>query len=160
MTLKNNRAPLLCFVNLRASFQSHRRSQTFVFVPCDLEIWWRTLKTIEHLFYITSSCVHHVVAISGLQLELQSGNPNLGQNRRFFGPYDLEIWQMTLKKRRHLFYATACILHHSVAIDDFKVELQSGNAQFGPKSSIFRPVWPWPLTSDHDLLHGHSVYQW
>ena len=58
MTLKNNRAPLLCHIKLCASFQSHRWIQTkatvlktlnsgqnrqFI-VPRDLEIWQMTLK--------------------------------------------------------------------------------------------------------------------
>ena len=58
MTLKNNRAPLLCYIKLCASFQTHWWIQTRVtvrkrsirvktsdfFVPCDLEIWWMTPK--------------------------------------------------------------------------------------------------------------------
>ena len=57
MTLKNNRAPLLHYVKLCAVLQSHWSIQTGVtvrkpsiwakinvFVPCDLEIWWMTLK--------------------------------------------------------------------------------------------------------------------
>ena len=31
--------------------------------PCDLEIWQMTFKKIGHLFYATSSYVHHFVAI-------------------------------------------------------------------------------------------------
>ena len=58
MTLKNNRAPLLCYFKLCASFCSHWWIQTGVIVrktpnlgqirrflePCDLEIWRMTLK--------------------------------------------------------------------------------------------------------------------
>ena len=58
MTLKNNRAPLLCYFKLCASFRSHWWIQTGVTVPetpnlgqiwrflepCDLEIWRMTLK--------------------------------------------------------------------------------------------------------------------
>ena len=58
MTLKNNRAPLLCYFKLCASFCSHWWFQTGVTVrkrpiwvkfndflePCDLEIWRMTLK--------------------------------------------------------------------------------------------------------------------
>ena len=57
-TLKNNRASLLYYIKLCASFQIHRWIQTGVavhkpsiqvkiadfFVPCDLEIWCMTLK--------------------------------------------------------------------------------------------------------------------
>ena len=71
MTLKNKRALLLYYVKLWTSFQSHQWIHTWersiwvkisdFFVPCDLEIWW---KTIAHLFFTTSSIVHHVKAIS------------------------------------------------------------------------------------------------
>ena len=57
MILKNNRTPLLCYIKLCATFQSHRWIQTgvtlrkssirvkiSVFVLCDLEIWWMTLE--------------------------------------------------------------------------------------------------------------------
>ena len=57
MTLKNNRAPLLCYFNLCVSFHSYLWIQTGVtvqkwpilvnrqlFVLWDLEIWWLTLK--------------------------------------------------------------------------------------------------------------------
>ena len=58
MTLKNNRAPLLCYFKLCAAFRSHWWIQTGVTVrkrpiwvkfdgflePCDLEIWRMTFK--------------------------------------------------------------------------------------------------------------------
>ena len=58
MTLENNRAPLQCYCKLCASFHSHWCIQIWVTVrkrpisgqirrflePCDLEIWWMTLK--------------------------------------------------------------------------------------------------------------------
>ena len=69
MTLKYNRAPLLCSFKRYVSFHSLlwnlnevtiRKHQIWVkigdfFVPCDLEIWQMTLKN----FYATSSSVHH-----------------------------------------------------------------------------------------------------
>ena len=42
----------------------------------------------------------------------------------------------------HLFYATSNFVHHFVAIGEFKLELQSGNAQFGWNSTILWAVWP------------------
>ena len=48
----------------------------------------------------------------------------------------------------HLFYATSSFVHHSIAIDEFKLELQSGNAQFGLKSTILLAVWPLNLMDD------------
>ena len=45
-------------------------------------------------------------------------------------------------------------MQHFVAIGEFKLELQSGNAQSGSNSKIFRAVWPWNLTDD--LEQGKS----
>ena len=39
-------------------------------------------------------------------------------------------------------------MHHLVAIGELELELQSGNAQFGSKSMIFRAVWPWNEMDD------------
>ena len=54
----------------------------------------------------------------------------------------------------HFFYNTSSFVHHFVAIGDLKPELQSGNAQFGSNSTIFRAVWPCNLT--YDLEQGKS----
>ena len=48
----------------------------------------------------------------------------------------------------HLSFAVSSFVQHFIAIGEFKLELQSGNAQFGSKSTIFRAVWPWNLTYD------------
>ena len=42
----------------------------------------------------------------------------------------------------HLFYATSSFVHHFVPIGELKLELQSGNAQFGSKSTILLALWP------------------
>ena len=44
--------------------------------------------------------------------------------------FDIWPWKTT----GHLFYATSSFVHHFVAIGEFKLELQSGKAKFGPKS--------------------------
>ena len=54
-------------------------------------------KTIGHLFYATSSFVHHFIAIGEFKLQLQSGNAQSGSNWTLFKPCDLEIWRMTFK---------------------------------------------------------------
>ena len=56
--------------------------------------------TIGHLFYATSSFVHHFVAIGEFKLQLQSGNAQSGSNSTIFRGGDLEIWRMTLKNNR------------------------------------------------------------
>ena len=94
MTLENNRAPLLCYFKVYASFHSHRWIQAGVTVrkrpiwvkiddflsrvTLQFDIW--PSKTIGHLFYATSSFVHHFVAIGEFKLQLQSGNAQSGSN--------------------------------------------------------------------------------
>ena len=58
----------------------------------------------------------------------------------------------------HLFFAISSFVHHFVPIGEFKLELQSGNTQFGSKSTIFVSFvtfkldgWPWKTI-------GHLVY--
>ena len=83
MTQKNNRAPLLCYFKLFASFHSHWWIQTGVTVRKPL-IWvnidaflsrvtlkfdgWPS-KMIGHLFNATSSFAQHFVAIGEFKLE-------------------------------------------------------------------------------------------
>ena len=118
MTLKNNRAPLLCYFKLCASFRSHWWIQTgvtvrkrpiwvkindfFGRVPLKFDGWpW---KTIGHLFYATSSFVHHFVAIGEFKLELQSGNGQYGSNLTiFFVRVTLKFDRWPWKTVGHLF---------------------------------------------------------
>ena len=156
MTFKNNMAPLLCYFKLCASFRSHWWIQTGVTVRKRL-VWVKiddflssvTLKldgwpwkTIEHIFYATSSFVYHLVAIGEFKLELQSGNAQSGSNSTLF----IAAWPW--KTIEHLFYATSSFVYHLVAIGEFKLELQSGNAQSGSNSTLFIAAWPWNLTDD------------
>ena len=109
MTLKNNRAPLLYYFKLYASFHSHWWIQTGVRVR-KRPIWVK----LDDLF-------------SRVTLQL-------------------DIWPK--KTTGHLFCYTSSFVHHFVAIGVFKLELESGNAQFGSNSTIFRAVWPWNLMYD------------
>ena len=99
MTLKTNRAHLLCYVKLCASFQSHwccsleTLDQSAYFVQCNIDISWWPKKIIGHLFYAISSIVHHFLAIG----ELQFGNAQFGSKLAIFFLCDLEIRRMTLK---------------------------------------------------------------
>ena len=111
MTLNKNRAPLLCYFKLCASFCSHWWIKTWVTVRKH-PIWVKfddfesrvTLKfdgwpwkIIGHLFNATSSFVHHLVAISDLKLEIQSRKAQFGWKSMIFRAmwpcnltYDLE----------------------------------------------------------------------
>ena len=44
---------------------------------------------------------------------------------------DLEIGWMTLETIGHLFYTTSSFVYHFKAINEFKLELQSGKVHFG-----------------------------
>ena len=74
---------------------------------------------------------------------------NLGQNMRLFlSSLTLKFDGWPWKTKGHLFYTTSSFVLHFKAIREFKLELQSGNAQFGSKSEIFCPVWLSNLTDD------------
>ena len=109
MTLKNNRAPLLCFFKLCASFCSH---------------WWiqSGVKVRKRLIWVK---IENFVSRVTLQ-------------------FDGWSWQTI----GHLFHATSSFVHHFVAIGEFKLGLQSGNAQIGSNLTIFRAMWPCNLTDD------------
>ena len=178
MNLENNRAPLLFYIKLCASFQSHGWIRTGVSgntpfwvkignflsrVTLKFDGWpW---KTIGHLFYVASSFVYCFIAISEFKPELQSGNAQFGTKSMFFVPCDLEIWQMTLKTIGYLFYATSSFVHHFEDIGEFKLELHSGNSQFGSKSMIFFSRvtlkfdrWPWKTIGHLPWATSSSVH--
>ena len=98
--LKNNKAPLLCYFKLCASFYSHRgqfklelqpgntqcRSKSVIFSPSRVSLkfdGW-PCKTIGHIFYGTQSLVHHFIAIGPFKLEEQFGNINSGENQQLY----------------------------------------------------------------------------
>ena len=72
----------------------------------------------------------------------------------FFSRVTLKFDGWPSKTIGHLFYATSSFVYHFVAIGEFKLELQSGNAQSGSNSTLFRAMWPWNLTDD--LQQGKS----
>ena len=115
MTLKNNRAPLLCYFKLCASFHSH---------------WW----------------VQTGVTIRNCLIWVKIND--------FFSRVTLQFDGWPWKTIGHLFYTAWSFVHNFVAIDEFKLKLQSGNTQFRSKSTIFWAAWPCNLT--HDLEQGKS----
>ena len=75
--------------------------------------------------------------------------PNLGQIRRFFrAVWPWNLTDQTWKTIGHIFYVTSSFVQHFIAINEFKLELQSGNARSGSNSTIFSAVGPWNLTDD------------
>ena len=64
-----------------------------------------------------------LIAATGLVILLK-----LDSNRRFSARVTLKFDGWPQKTIGHLFYATSSFVHHFVAIGEFKLELQSGNA--------------------------------
>ena len=154
MTLKNNRAPLLTNIKLYASFHHHMWIQTGVTVRkrvklgydlCDLDLWPLTLTFCMDLTLVigNNSWKFHDDTMMGTQSKRCDGQTD----RQTENTICRAAWSQ-LKTIGHLFYSTWSFVHHLVTIGVLKLELQSGNAQFGSNSTIFRAVWPWNLTDD------------
>ena len=159
MTFKNSRAPLLCYFKLCASFRSHLLIQTGVTVR-KRPIWVKfdafksrvTLKfdgwpskTIGHLFYVTSSFVHHFVAIGEFTLELQSGNAQSGSNSTLFRaawPWNLTDDLKKQKRTSPKHHKAICIISSSYV---------NSNRSHSPETVKLGyelcdlDIWPWPF---------------
>ena len=158
MTLENNRAYLLCCFKLCATFHSNRgnsletpnlgQNRRFL-EPNDLKIWGMTLKNnrapLLCYFKLYASFRNHWWIQAGVTVRK---HPIWVKIDDFFIRVTLQFDVWPWKTIGLLFYATSSFVHHFIPIGDFKLELQSGNAQFGSNSTIFRAVWPWNLTDD------------
>ena len=167
MSSKNYRAPLLNYIKLCASSQTPRWMRTAVavrkcsirvknsgqngrfFSPCDLKIWWITSKNNRApplcCFKLCASFHSHRWIQTKVTVRKRSIRAKIGD---FLSRMTLKFDKWLWKTIGHLFYATSSFMHHFIAIGEFRLELQSGNAQFGSKSTIFRAVWPWNLMDD------------
>ena len=178
MTLKNNRAPLLYYIKLCASFQSHGWIQTEVTVR-KRSIWVKIgnflsrftfefdgwpWKTIGHLFYTTSSFVHHFKSHGWIQTEVtvrkRSIRVKIGN---FLSRVILKIDGWPWKTIGHFFYVASSVVNHFIAITEFKLKLQPGNAQFGSKSTIFfsrvtLKFDGWPSKTTGHLFYATSSF--
>ena len=119
------------------------------FVPCDLEIWWMALENNRAplLYYIklcASFQIHRWIQI-GITVRKRSIWVKIGN---FLSRVTLKFDRWHGKTIEHLFYVASSFVYHFTAISEFKLELQSGNAQFWSKSMIFLAVWPWNLMDD------------
>ena len=86
----------------------------------------------DHQYSTNKAKLRDLIAATGLVILLK-----LDSNRRFFGRVTLKFDGWPQKTIGHLFTATSSFVQHFVAIGEFKLELQSGNAQSGSKSTIF-----------------------
>ena len=107
-----------------------------IFSPCDLEISW-------------------IILEQGKSEGFESCDWPIVRKRRIWVKIGDVLYRVTLKfdgwpwkTIGHLSFAFSSFVQHFIAIGEFKLELQSGNAHFGSNSTIFRAVWPWNLTDD------------
>ena len=151
---KNDRAPLLYYIKLCASFQIHRRFETEVtvqkrsiwvkignFLSCvTLKFDWCPWNTIGHLFYVVSSFVHHVTAISEFELELQSGNAQSGSNSTIFKamrPWNLTDDLAKLKGTSSMLLKASCIISYPLVNSNLSYSPETLNS--GQKRRLFEP---------------------
>ena len=123
------------------------------FSPCDLAIEWMISKNngAPLLYYIkicASFQIHRSiqtgVTVREFLIQVKIGDFLSGVILKFDGWPWKTIW--------YPFYATLGVVHHSKAIDNFNLKLQSGNVQFGSKSAIFLSrvtltfnCWSWKI---------------
>ena len=163
MTLKNNRAPLLSNIKLYVKFRHHMWIQTGVTVrkrsswvvtsvtlTFDLCPWpfawtlpWSMVITIES-FMMIRWWEHSQKGVTDGQTDRQTDGRT---DRRTENTIHRAAWSQ-LKTIGHLSYPTSSFVHHFVSIGEFKLELQSGNAQSGSNWTVFRAVRPWNLRDD------------
>ena len=106
-------------------------------------------KTIGHLSFAVSSFVQHFIVNWWIQTGVTvRKRPIWVKFDDFFSRVNFKFDVWPWKAIGHLYCATSSSIHHFVAIGEFKLELKSGIAQFGSKSTIFWAVWPCNLTYD------------
>ena len=100
MTLKNNATTSFVFhfidiCRFKMEIQPGNAkfgSNSVIFPRVTLKFDGWPWKTIEYLFYATSSFVHHFIAICQFKMELQSGNVKFGSKSAIFCP----VWPWNL----------------------------------------------------------------
>ena len=109
-----------------------------VFVPCDLEIWWMTLKNnrapLLCCFKLYASFHSHWWMKTKITVRKRSIRVKIGD---LLSCVTLKFDGWPWRTIGHLFYVASSLMHHLIAIAEFKLKLQSGNAQFVSKSAIF-----------------------
>ena len=120
------------------------------FSPCDLNIWWMTSKNNRApLPYYIKLCASFQIH-RWLQTEITVRKHSIrARIDDFLSHVTLKFYGWPWKTLEHHFYTIWSFVHHFKAMGEFKLELQSENAQFGSKSTIFFRVtlkfdgWPW-----------------
>ena len=147
MTLKNNQAPLLCYFKLCAAFRSHWWIQTGVTLR-KRPIWVKIYNFFSRVtlkfdrWPWNKANLRDLIAATGLVIS------NWIQIVNFSARVTVKFDGWPCKTIGHLFYATSSFVHLFVPIGEFKLKLQSGNAQSGSNWMTSRAVRPWNLTDD------------
>ena len=156
MTLKNNRAPLLSNIKLYASFHQHMWIQTGVTVRKRLswvmtsvtltfDLWpWPFAWTLRRSLVITPESFMMIRWWEHSQKGVTDRRTDRQTDRRTENTICRAAWSQ-LKTIGHIFYTMSSFVNHFKSISEFKLELQTRNAQFGSIFAIFFPVWPWNL---------------
>ena len=130
-------------------------SKSAIFCPCDLEIWWITSERASLLQYVKLCALFERHPWIQIRVTVQKRSIRV-KICNFLSCVTLKFDGWPWKTIGHLFYAASSFLHHFIAFSEFKLGLQSGNAQFGSKSVIFFPMWSWNLTDDLEKQSGTS----
>ena len=145
MTSQNYRTPLLHYIKLCASYQTPPWIQTGVTVRKhsirvkigDLSpVWpWNLMDDLENdraprLCYIKfcASFQSHRWIQTGVTIRRRSIRVKIG---KLLSRVTLKLDGWPWKTIGHLFHVASSFVHHFIAIGEFKLKLQSGNAQFG-----------------------------
>ena len=129
------------------------------FFPCDLEIWWMTLKNdnapLLCCFKLCASFHSHQRIQTRVTVRKRPIWVKI-DGVFFLSRVSLKFDRWPWKTIRHLFYTTSSCVHHFKAMDEFKLELQSRNAQFESKSAFFVPceleIWRMTLKNNRAPL--------
>ena len=119
-------------------------------------------KTIGHLFYATSSFVHHFIAIGKFKLELQSGHAQSGSNLTIF----LAVWPWNLTDDLEKQQSTSPKQHQALCI--ISSSFVNSNLSYGPEKVKLGcdlcdlDLWPLTLTFCMDITFviGNNSRKW
>ena len=127
------------------------------FVPCDLAIWQMTSKnnraSLPWYFKLCLSFYSHRSIQTGVTVR---NHPNVIKIDDFLSRASLKFDRWPRKTIGHFFYGTSSFVYNFLAVDQFKLELQSRITQMWSKSMIFCLVWAWNLTDDLEKQWGNS----
>ena len=107
----------------------------------ELTLWGLNLN-LKCIYLTNKANLRDLIAATGLLIS------NWIQIVNFSAHVTVKFDGWPCKTIGHLFYATSSFVHLFVPIGEFKLKLQSWNAQSGSNWMIFRAVRPWNLTDD------------